>query len=105
MHGTRLLDAGSRGSGLSISGSLNQRADPPKRRSELVRIIGGGIFELLEEAVDGGADFRRVGGLGFTAVGDIERVHRHGGLFRSALVGERDIFRIFGNTLEDAQSK
>src|SRR5882724_6472484 len=44
---------------------------------ELVGVVVGRHFELLEKAVDGGADFGGVGGLRFFAIRDIERIERH----------------------------
>lgn len=48
----------------------------------MVRVIRGGILELLEQAVDGGAEFRSIGWLGGSAVSDVERIHGHGRLLR-----------------------
>lgn len=53
----------------------------------MVGVVGGGILELLKKAVNCRADFRSVGGLGFAAVGDVERIQRHGCLLRGAFVG------------------
>src|SRR5690348_9041124 len=60
---------------------LKHGADPAERRCELVGVIGRGILELLEEAIDGGANFGGIGWLGITAIGNVERIHGHGGLF------------------------
>ncbi len=69
---------------------------------ELVGVIGGRIFELLEQGVDGGADFCVVRGLGIFAVGDVERIESHGGLFGGAFVSERDGVGVVGDALERA---
>jgi hypothetical protein len=57
----------------------------------------------LEKAVDSGADFGGVGGLGILAVGDVERIESHSGLFGGALVGESNIFGVIGDALEHTQ--
>ena len=71
--------------------------------SELVGVVGRRIFELLEEGVDGGADFRVLRRLCVFAVGDIERVEGHGGLLGSAFVGDGDIFGVIGDALEHTE--
>src|SRR6267143_3164552 len=74
-----------------------------ERRSELIGAVGRRILELLEEAVDGGADFRGVGWLGVFAVRDVQRVHCHGGLFRGALVRQRNILGVIRDALQHPQ--
>jgi len=76
---------------------LQERANAFQCGGELVGVVGGGHFELLEEGVDGGADFGGVGGFGVFAVGDVERIESHGGLFGGAFVGERNFFRVVGD--------
>src|SRR5713226_5772831 len=82
---------------------VKQAADSAKRRSELIGVVGGRILELLEQSVNGGADFRPVCRLCIAAVRDVQRIQSHRRLLRRALVRERNIFRIIGNALQHAQ--
>jgi len=69
----------------------------------MIGVVRRGIFKLLEEGADGGAHFCGVGRLRVAAVGDVERIHGHRGLLCSALIGQRDILRVVGNSLEHPQ--
>jgi len=87
-------------------GVLRQHGtDFAKCHGELIGVIGRGIFELREEAVDGGANFGGVGWLGVFAIG---RCRANPGPWR--LVPRRDssaraIFSASsGNALQHAQS-
>src|SRR5713101_1479526 len=82
---------------------LKQSANAAKCRSELSGVICGWIFELLEEGVNGGADFGSIGRFCVLAIGNIERIERHDCLFRSAFVGQSDSFRIVRNALQYPQ--
>ena len=50
---------------------MQQIENWPQRRGKLVGIVRRRIFQLLEPAVDGGADFRRIRRIGLLAVGDM----------------------------------
>src|SRR5713101_2565586 len=82
---------------------LKQSANVAKCRSELIGVICGWIFELLEEGVNGGADFGSIGRLCVLAISNIERIERHDYLFRSAFVGQSDSFRIVRDALQYPQ--
>src|SRR6267154_6282038 len=82
---------------------MKHYTDLAERRSKLISVIRRWIFELLEETVDGGANFGSVCGLGVLAVSDVQRIHRHRRLLCRALVSERNIFRVIGDALQHAQ--
>src|SRR5260370_13842878 len=82
---------------------LKQSANVAKCRSELIGVICGWIFELLEEGVNGGADFGSIFRLCVLAISNIERIQRHDCLFRSAFVGQSDSFRIVRDALQYPQ--
>ena len=81
-------------------GLLEEGAEAAEGCSELVGVVGGGIFQLLEEGVDGSADFGGAGGFGLLAVGDVQGVYGHGGLLGGAFVGQGDVFGVVGDLLE-----
>jgi len=82
---------------------LEEWAETAKGGGELVGVVGGGILELLKEAVDGSANIRGVGGLSLLAVGNVERVESHGRLFSGALVVEGDGFGVIRDALHHFQ--
>src|ERR1700682_4108781 len=82
---------------------VKQCMDSAERRIELIGIISRWIFELLKEFIDGRTDFSGVRGLSVAAIRDVQRIHRHGGLFRRALVRQRDILCVIGNPLQHLQ--
>jgi len=82
---------------------LKQSADAAKSRSELIGVICGWIFELLEEGVYGGANFRGVCRFCVLAIRDIQRIQRHRGLFRGAFIGQGNIFCIVRDALQQSQ--
>jgi hypothetical protein len=49
---------------------MRQIVNSPQRRGKLVGVVRRRIFQLLEQAVDGGANFRRIRRIGLLAVGD-----------------------------------
>src|SRR5258708_478276 len=77
--------------------------DLAERRCELIGVIRGWVFELLEESVNRRAHLRRVRWLCVLAVCDIQRIQRHRCLFRRAFVRQRNIFRVIGNALQHPQ--
>src|SRR6267378_543518 len=79
---------------------VKQCMDSAERRSELIGIISRWIFELLKEFIDGRTDFSGVRGLSVAAIRDVQRIHRHRGLFCRALVRQRDILCVIGNPLQ-----
>src|SRR5215470_17534276 len=80
-------------------------ANPAKGGGELVGVVGRRNFELLEKAVDGGADFGGVGGFDFFAVGDVKGIESHCGLFSGALVSQRNCFCVLCDALHGAQGE
>ena len=60
---------------------------------------------MLEEHVDGGANFIRVTRLGILAVRDVQRIHSHRCLFGGALVRKRNRFGVTGNLLQHSKYK
>src|ERR1700682_1967499 len=82
---------------------VKQCMDSAERRSELIGVISRWIFELLKQPVDGRANFCCVGRFCIRAVSDVQRIHRHRGLFRRAFVGNRSIFCVIGNPLQHPQ--
>src|SRR5258708_36849666 len=80
-----------------------QSTDAAQCGSKLIGVIGGWILELLKEGVDSGADFGSIRWFSILAIRDIERIERHDCLFRSAFVGQRDIFRIVRDALQYPQ--
>ena len=80
-----------------------QGAETAQGGGELIGVVGRRIFELLEQGVDDGADFRFVARLGIFGIGDVERIDSHGGLFGGAFVGESKGLGIVGDTLERAK--
>ena len=84
---------------------LEEGAEAAEGGGELVGVVGGGVLELLKETIDGGTNVAGVGGLGLLAVGDIEGVEGHGGLFGGPLVGEGDVFGVVRDALEHVKSE
>src|SRR5882762_8056010 len=82
---------------------LKQSANAAKCRSELIGVVSGWTFELLEEGVNGGADFGSIARFCVLAIGNIERIERHDCLFRSAFVEQSDSFRIVRDALQYPQ--
>src|SRR5690348_15310489 len=56
------------------------RAEPPQSRGEFVGVIRRRVIEQLKKFVDCGADISGIGRLRILAVGDEQRIERHGGL-------------------------
>lgn len=83
---------------------MKQSADATQRGSELIGVVSGWVFKLLEKGIYGGADFGSVRGLCILTIRDVQRIHRHSRLFRGAFISKRDIFRVIGNALEHPQS-
>ncbi len=82
---------------------MQQGTNAPQGRGELIGVVGGRIFELLEQRVDRGACFGGVSGFGVFAVGNVQRIEGHDRLFRGAFIGNGEVLRVVGDTLEHAQ--
>ena len=69
----------------------------------MIGVVSRRIFELLEEAVYRGADFGGVCRFCVLTIRNVQRIERHGRLFRRAFVSKRDIFRVIRNMLQHAK--